>query len=230
MKIYTVKPHNINNSPAFGWHEKTHSKMVKAVIGETGALKKFSKVLQDFVQRPDFDEKGLFYNSHFYYAAKNKTSFLNFDGKSNALDKYLMHLGKMFDSLRAGNDLPTIQEAGRALHFLQDVSQPQHVAPTNAVGKFFVSKRHILFENIADTNFKAIKHNYIPQSAPGKIGRSFEELFFENVAHSKGILENETLKKGNYPELARKSVLQGLRSTSMFLGELFGVCSEQKLF
>ena len=57
-----------------------------------------------------------------------------------------------------------IENAGRACHFLQDVSQPQHIEETTTLGKAIDLKIHTDFEDFTEKNVNEYAQKYETES------------------------------------------------------------------
>ena len=83
----------IQTNISFGLNYNTHRKIAQRVIEkEYPQLRKYAPVIKSAVQKPDFDEKGFNFNTHFYYPDENifrpRQSFFDFDGVHNARVKF----------------------------------------------------------------------------------------------------------------------------------------------
>lgn len=121
MKIENQKQHNIN----FGWCKSMHGDMTHYAL--KGVVPK--KVLEKFcryVQLPDEDEAFLYGQKHFL------GGFLDFRGKSNARYAARQHIKELYKDKR---DPKSDEHAFRFLHYLQDITQPNHIEKSSIFKK-----------------------------------------------------------------------------------------------
>lgn len=168
----------LDNSPTFGWRYKMHS----AILEAGGKNFKYHNykvmpLLQEMVERPDFDETFLFSQKHFYYPNSKIKSFFDLTGKGNAKSAYEKHIGK-FKELFDEFPLYALDEAAKALHYLQDVTQPQHIDSSSVIKKISDRTTHKKFEQHALDKSKSL----LKQVRPAQLkSRTFETLFDDTV-------------------------------------------------
>jgi hypothetical protein len=212
-----------NNNITFGWAKQTHSDMTKTAAENVPSLANYSESLQHFSMQPDIDDKGFYNNSHFYYdplRPKGRKSFFDFKGFNNAYAKYSTHIENMQTAIEEKDKERAIEHAGRAMHFLQDVAQPQHVQSGGAVRKYFDVKNHIAFEDMAEKDFEKYRAQNSENTRQLDINTDnycFHDIFFANVDSSKDMLKNKEVKKEHFPETVGKSIAQGIESSKLFL-------------
>jgi len=171
---------NNNSNLSFGWTCKTHRKIAEFALEDFPKLLPAKKMFQDFVQRPDFDELGTLGNWHFY-SRYTKRSFVDFDGKSNALARYREHVKILTKAAEEKNNPLFFEHAGRALHFLQDMTQPHHTKRGVLFNKILELRIHIRFEDFVKTR----QYDYIEQHVPKEpVNSSFDDIFFSNIKSS----------------------------------------------
>lgn len=168
----------IDNSPSFGWRYKMHYDIV-STAGKHFKYKDYDvlSILQDAVQRPDFDEVCLFSQKHFYYPNSKIKSFWDLTGDRNAKSVYEKHISCFKESFK-NFPLCAFEEAGRAIHFLQDVAQPQHIDRSSIIKKMFDIDIHKNFEQFALDKSESL----LKQARPAQLkSNTFEALFDDTV-------------------------------------------------
>lgn len=195
------------NSPTFGWHYRMHTDILKAGVPET--LKDNAvKVLKKSVYMPDFDEAFLYSQYHFYYPNSARKSYLDFFGNNNAKKLYELHVENVL------NNKNKLDEAGRAIHYLQDIAQPNHIEKGSALRKFLDKHMHHDFEM---TSY-SWSQELIKRSKPKVfISDNFRSLFDDTVKMS---LKNRIPNKHNksiWEEIAQEGVDIAIGATKRFL-------------
>lgn len=138
----------------FGWHLKTHKKLTEYVVRQSDLKLKnhHEKILIKASTQPDLDETQLHSSSHFCFSIpkdlkpKRFLSFIDFSGKNNALAKFTKHIDKAQKALSKDKLHKSLDEFGRALHFLQDVCVPLHTEKGSFFRKLMDSKMHLDYE------------------------------------------------------------------------------------
>ena len=149
-----MKINSVDNKTNFGWRYQTHNDVTSLIADNFPKLKKYKGILKDFSVKPDFDEKGFKGNNHFYYPPqlwRPRASFMDITGRNNALSRYEDHM-YYFDTLVNKDNDKAMEHAGRALHFIQDITQPQHVQRGTIYQKWKDMGVH--------TDFEAFEHKY----------------------------------------------------------------------
>lgn len=211
MEVKTTK-NNIN----FGWNYRTHKRVTGFALEDFPKLKPFKKNLEEFVQKPDFDEKGLLNNWHFCFKKKMKT-FLYSRLKDNAYTKYMEHVTNMIMAADEKNIDSCIEHAGRAMHFLQDVAQPHHTHKNSACNKIFQYKDHVNFENFARENQQKYFDDFAEKPT---IDISFKDIFLKNLNFSTEIKLPTKINKTEWDSIGKNSINQAILSTKEFLAKL----------
>ena len=203
------------NSTNFG-HKYTIHKLVSG-----HEIKKFHKLsnkasaIEKYVQRPDFDEVG-FGNNHFYFQPtlfQPRESFLDFSGLNNALAKFNIHISEV-EPKEPLNSF-SAEHVGRALHFLQDITQPQHTQRGNFMQKLLDRRLHRAFENFEAQNIYKYLANYNGSGADFN-GETFEDLFMHHVKKSQEALPALRTNYRFWDEIAQKSVNNLVDATNEF--------------
>ena len=138
----------------FGWNIKTHKKITEYAIKNSDINLKnhHEKILINASKQPDIDETQLHSSSHFCFAIpenlkpKRSLSFMDFSGRNNALAKFTKHINKAQKALSKDKKHKSLDELGRALHFLQDMCVPLHTEKGSIISKFRDSKMHLDYE------------------------------------------------------------------------------------
>lgn len=201
----------------FDWFWGTHKKITKAALAFFPRLQRYEELLKEFVVRPDFTEKGFLRNWHFYLPDKNK-SYLDFSGKDNAYTRYRLHVAKMLFAIRKRNIYQAVKHTGKALHFLQDMTQPHHTQGGFIFNKAFNLRTHRQFENFVSQNEDRLLQGLAPDHFMPK---DFDKLFKLNVEFSTNI--TTPIKKNkdtDWERIAHAGLQQAARSTHAFL-EMF---------
>lgn len=224
MIKFIVMDKSINNTLNFGWFYGTHKRVTRFALKKIPNLKQHQDQLEQFAQRPDFDEKGLFNNWHFYSPAQEK-SFFDFDKKENAFAKYMGHVKTMLEGVKTNNISSYIEHAGRALHYLQDMTQPLHTQKGFVFNKILGLKLHMDFERFVKKNQEDCFGKYIDTPFPDK---SFEDIFMDNVSFS--IKSQLPTSKNRYAweYIGRDGINQAIRSTKNFLEKLSNLIGEKQ--
>lgn len=186
MKINTIQN---NNNVNFGFNCNTHRKIAERVIeNEFPKLKKYIPIISDAVQAPDFDELGIKSNTHFYYPFKSyikpRSSFLDFDWEHNARAKFLEHIDLMMKYHENNSFIKMVEQAGRAKHFLDDMSVGFHVKNGNFLEKLREMKVHKAFEDFIHRHEDVFIANSAKSSIKFK-DKTFEDIFMSVVNNSK---------------------------------------------
>ena len=149
-----MRVNSIENKTSFGWRFKTHEKITSLVLEDFPKLAEHKETLMASVIKPDFDERGFKGNNHFYYpreVLRPRESFLDIFGQNNAAARYAVHMYEFNRLINKNND-KAMEHAGRALHFLQDVTQPQHTERGTVFKKWRDLRIHKEFENFVQNN------------------------------------------------------------------------------
>ncbi len=205
---------NINNSICFGWYMTIHNNVTENVGKKLGFNSDLLKKIAYWTKRPDWDEIFIFRQKHYFYPKLNK-SFLDFTKTRNAKCAYKKHLEKMKQAFSKGERDKTINEAGRALHYLQDMSQPHHIEEGSVFKKFKMACfPHLTFE----IKTHKIQNHLYEKSKPNKIiAKSFDELFDETINISQKNEIPHRVNKKDWDKIAQKSINLTIASTEKFL-------------
>lgn len=204
-----------NNKINFGHKTLMHAIQVEECIVSFPKLAKHAMDFAHGVKQPDLDERGIG-NLHFYFKPtlfKPRESFLDFSGKNNAFSRYLVHSDEFLTEEFASTYF--VEHASRALHFLQDMSQPQHTQRGNVIGKSMDLKMHKEFETLALSNVVKYMKNYKSDWTDYK-GADFEDLFVHTVDKSHEIEPASKSNRSEWDDIAQKSFNLMQDTTSQF--------------
>ena len=162
---------------------------------------------------PDIDEKDNLFAAHFY----NPVTQLNFRSeRETALTRFIEH----YDKSKNGENL---EEIGRAVHYLEDLNTPVHVAYEDKFDSVYRLSGHIEFENtcdslideVKDIVFEIDKKYYIvnPLETIGKAGAMTASVLYD---------EYENCYEQHIPEVGRKALLNAIKATAGILYRVFG--------
>lgn len=220
-----MKVNSVDSKTSFGWRFKTHEKITEIILEDFPKLDKYKSTITKFVTRPDFDERGFKGNNHFYYPAKTlrpRQSFLDFLGQNNAASRYSLHMYE-FNRLLGKDDNKAMEHAGRALHFLQDVTQPQHTERGTVLKKWIDLKVHKEFENYTLNN----QDKFITNALEGNAERGgwykdygYEDrdnLFNFQVAFSTAISPANKQNRLSWDYIAQFGITNAVEATKGFL-------------
>jgi len=206
----------IKDKTNFGWFYGTHKRITRFALKDLSNLMPHKGMLEEFAQRPDFDETRIFNNCHFYSPVTGR-SFFDFDGKHNALAKYMEHVSQMLANIAEENKALCIEHAGRALHYLQDITQVQHSQTEGLLKRLLHRKMHLNFEEFVREHQKAYFEGYEDKPFTD---RPFKDIFLENLQVR--LESNYPTKKNRYAwdRFGCAGVLQARSSTREFLVKL----------
>lgn len=216
-----MKISSTDNRTNFGWRYPTHKKITSQVVEELPKLKKYKDIIVEFVQKPDFDERGFKGNNHFYFTPSMmhpRESFLDLTGRNNAASKFSEHVF-YFEELINKDKNEAFEHAGRALHFLQDVTQPQHTERGTVFQKWIDLEMHKQFEKFASRN-----ENFLICSAkPVKFELepdNIMDLFDEAVFHSENGRQVRNDNAKEWIDIAQSGISNALQATKEFCNYL----------
>jgi hypothetical protein len=213
----------IQDKQNFGWFIGTHKRVTRFALQDLPDLKPYQDNLEIFAQKPDFDETGHFNNSHYYSPLQQKKSFLDFNKKSNALAKYQEHVEQMLTSIQGKNTDLGIEHAGRALHFLQDMTQPQHTQKGLLFNKIYNLRLHLDFEHFVKKNQADCFRGYVERPFTNA---SFNDIFMENVRLSMNSTFPTRKTRFAWEYVGRDGINQAIHSTKEFLTKLSRLMAE----
>ncbi len=220
-----MKVNSVDNKTSFGWRFKTHEKITGIILEDFPKLEKYKNTITKFVTRPDFDERGFKGNNHFYYPPRgfrHRESFFDFFACNNAAARYTIHMYE-FDRFVNRDNQKAMEHAGRALHFLQDVTQPQHTERGTILKKWKDLKIHKEFENYTLDN----QDKFISKALEGNAERGGwykdydyndkDKLFNFQVAFSTAIPPANKENKLFWDYIAQYGITNAVEATKGFL-------------
>lgn len=148
---------------------------------------------------------------------KNAVSYMDYNGKNNAKYAYLEHLDKMDNAIEDEDIDLAIENAGRACHFLQDVSQPQHIEETTTLGKAIDLKIHTDFEDFTEKNVNEYAQKYETESTDR---RHYLQLFQDTFGQTKELGKITRKNEPEWKEMSQKQFNMAVQATKEFLQNL----------
>lgn len=216
MKIDKIQNNNIN----FGFNYNTHRKIADTVIeNEFPKLKKYIPIIREAVQAPDFDELGIKSNTHFYYPFKSyikpRSSFLDFDWDHNARSRFKKHIDLMLKYRENNSFIKMIEQAGRAKHFLDDMSMGLHVKSGNFVEKLKEMRVHKAFEDFVYRH----EDEFIAKSSKSPIrfkDKSYDDIFMSVVNNTENMELPTSDNVQKWPVIAQNSINSAMDASRVF--------------
>lgn len=200
---------------SFGWYYKMHTDILKKSAGYNDIPATIKNILIDSVRKPDLEEFFLFGQKHFYYPNDKVKSFLDYTGTHNAKHLYKTHVKKALKAIKSGNKSDFADEAGRALHYLQDVTQPHHIDSGSIIAK---AKEAIVPHHKFEMDAYYMQNEFYDKFTPIEIiANSFSDLFDKTVNLSQ---KNQIPRKNNienWDSIIKNSLDLALSSTGKFL-------------
>ena len=152
--------------------------------------------------------------SKIFNSVNNSVSFMDFNGRNNAKAAFEDQIELMDAAIEDENDELAIQNAARACHFLQDVSQPQHIEETSAMGKAIDLKIHTDYEKFAEDNAQKCSENFqTTVRNPRKSTQLFSDTFTATKDLGKITRENEP----HWGEITQRQFNLAVQATKEFL-------------
>lgn len=219
-----MKIQKTDNNPSFGLNTYTHSKIAKKLVEEEyPKLQKYIPILKYAVEKPDFDELGFHSNTHFYYpvesSLKPRESFFDFDGDHNARAKYNEHIDKFFAASKYYRFGEMLEEAGRAKHFLDDMSVGLHVQRGNIFQKWKDQKMHHDFETYMYDNEDLFINN--AKKSPVKFKTDdFDDIFMSVVNYSKNSEFPNDANRNRWSEIAQNTINVAIDASRVFFDKI----------
>lgn len=219
-----MKVTKTQNDINFGFNYSTHRKIAQKLIEEEyPKLQKYAPIIKHSVINPDFDELGFHSNSHFYYPEKKllrfRESFFDFDGLHNARAKYNEHIDKFFAASKYCRFSEMAEEAGRAKHFLDDMSVGLHVQRGNIFQKWRDREMHKRFEDYIYDNEDTFIANS-KKSPVEFITDDFDDIFMSVVDYSKNSEFPNNHNQQRWQVIAQNSVNAAMDASRVFLNKV----------
>ncbi len=209
--------HNCNNksSISFGWYYPMHANITETATKNSGISKTINNILLKSVQEPDLKEFFLCGQKHFYYPKDRVKSYLDYTGTHNAKYMYKKHMKKALKALKTGNTENGADEAGLALHYLQDMTQPNHIDSGSIITK---AKEALIPHHKFEMNAYEKQNKFYDNYTPIEItANSFNDLFYKTVNLSK---KNQIPGKNNienWDNITQNTINLAISTTKKFL-------------
>lgn len=202
-----------NNNISFGWRYPVHSAMTENAVKKSKTL--FSNIndIANSSIRPDFEERAILCQTHFYYKDTGR-SFLDFSKKANAKAEYNRHVTEMIKN-RETNRALALDHAGRAVHYLQDICQPQHISKGGVIKKAIERDVHKKFECLAFDKHDELIKNANENNKDIK-ARSFSDLFNKTIDESSQINVPTKKNKDTWNDIAQSGINVAVSATNKF--------------
>ncbi len=215
---------NNQHGISFGLNSNTHKKIVQKMIREEyPKLRNYAPIIQNAVVKPDFEEIGFHCNTHFYYPDQNmfrpRESFFDFDGQHNARSKFNEHMNNFMEASKYCRFSEMADEAGRAKHFLDDMSVGLHVQRGNILQKWRDKKMHKDFEefimNNEDTFIKNAKKTPIEFKTD-----TFDDIFMSVANYTKDTEFPNRANMDKWPEIAQNTINVAMDASRVFFDKI----------
>ena len=214
----------IQSGVNFGLKAETHRKIAEKLIKEEyPKLQKYTPILKYAVEKPDLEACGFQCNTHFYYPDRTllrvRESFFDFDGLHNARSKFNEHMSNFAEAKKYCRYSEMMDEAGRAKHFLDDMSVGLHVQRGNILQKWRDKKMHEQFEYYVFENQDTFIKN--AQKTPIEFKTdSFDDIFMSVVDYVKNTEFPTKNNKAKWPLLAQESMNVALDASRVFFDKI----------
>ncbi len=220
MKVGSIEHNNIN----FGFNCNTHRKLAQKVIeDEFPRLRNYLPVIKKAVVAPDFEERGFHSNTHFYFPVesifKPRESFLDFDAGHNARAQFNLHIDNFYERLKYFRFNEMADEAGRAKHFLDDMSVGLHVKRGNFLDKLSEGKIHLSYEEFIFRH----EDEFIKKSSKTPVNfetEDFDDIFMSVVNYSKNSEMPAADNVKRWSEIAQNSINLALDASRVFFKKI----------
>ena len=141
-------------------------------------------------------------------------SFMDYNGRNNAKAAYEDQIEIMDTAIEDEDEEFAIQNAARACHFLQDITQPQHIEETSTIGKAVDLKIHTDYEKFAEDNLDTFTKNCQTSNTEP---RNSMKLFADNFTATKELGKITRENEPNWNEITQKQFDMAVQSTKEFL-------------
>lgn len=213
VQVNNVSPVSSNRGLSSGGPNDSHQlfakQSFKILEKEKGLLavsaySGYKDVLFEYCDMPDKDEKDYVFAYHFYdpYTKKNFLPGMMYkQSKITALTKFNQHMENAVYNFKLNKEL-SIQELGRAIHYLEDVNVPHHasnqiagvsshtqyekyISENNSL--FFVNSSNNSYAKYSNLNFKDFYNSIFDECAKNAysyraVGKSYEKEEWKRVA------------------------------------------------
>lgn len=202
-----------NNNTSFGWRYPVHSAITENAVRKSKTLFKNVNDIANSSIRPDFEERAILCQTHFYYK-DTKKSFLDYTKKANARAEYNRHVTEMIKN-RESNRAIALDHAGRAAHYLQDICQPQHISKGGVIKKAIERNTHKMFESLAYDSYKNLIKNANKKNNQMN-ARSFSDLFDKTLDESSQIDVPTKKNQNKWNDIAQSGINIAVSATNKF--------------
>jgi hypothetical protein len=113
----------VKSQLGFGWHFSTHSLITQQAAQDSSFNKDEINLLSKYSQKPDLEDWGSDYEDH-YYNPETHSSYKPSD--KNAKKIFISHTQNALKLFKT-NKKESLEELGRACHFLEDMTCPYHI-------------------------------------------------------------------------------------------------------
>ena len=219
-----MKTTKVQNGINFGLNAGTHKRIAEKLIrDEYPKLQNYAPMIKNAVVKPDFDEVGFHSNTHFYYPDENmfrpRESFFDFDGQHNARAKFNEHMNKFFEAKKYCRYSEMADEAGRAKHFLDDMSVGLHVQRGNILQKWSEKKMHENFEKFILSNQDTFIKNAKRSPVEFKTD-SFDDIFMSVANYVKNTEYPNNSNRAKWPEIAQNTINVTMDASRVFFDKI----------
>ena len=219
-----MKTTKVQNGINFGLNSNTHKKIAQKLIKEEyPKLRNYAPIIQNAVVKPDFEEIGFHCNTHFYYPDQNmfrpRESFFDFDGQHNARSKFNEHMNNFMEASKYCRFSEMADEAGRAKHFLDDMSVGLHVQRGNILQKWRDKKMHERFEIYIRDNDDAFIKNAEKSPVEFKTD-TFDDIFMSVANFTKDTEFPNSTNTDKWPEIAQNTINVAMDASRVFFDKV----------
>lgn len=210
-EVSNIKPVSTNRGLSSGGSNDSHQlfakQSFKILEKEKGSsavsgYSEYKDVLFEYCDMPDKDEKDYIFAYHFYdpYTKKNYLPGVMKSSKITALTKFKEHIKNSVENYKSNKKF-SIEELGRAIHFLEDVNVPHHasnqiaglsshsqyekyISENNSLFYVYKSNSYDKFSNLSFEDFcvsifdECAKNAYSYKS----VGKSYDKEEWKRVA------------------------------------------------
>lgn len=213
--------YSYKSSISFGWYYPMHANILKNAAKNTSIPKTIQNILLESVQKPDLEEFFLYGQKHFYYPNDKIKSYLDYTGTHNAQHLYKTHMKKALKAFRFGNTEIGADEAGRALHYLQDMTQPNHIDSGSIIKK---AKEAVVPHHKFEMDAYDKQNNFYDNHNPIEISaNSFNDLFNKTVNLSQKTQIPRKNNIENWDNIAQNGLDLAISTTRKFIEMLSSI-------
>ncbi len=216
-------PEKLNNSPSFGWTAPTHGRFIEKSMSDSGLPNYVKTLLEKGAQNEELAELARKSKPRFVKVFENFLNFLGIGCKLSPEEKYISHCQNFKKLLMLGKPNQALEEAGKALRYLHEISNP-NILVSNHVNK----KSNV--ENLASktidtftmTQNEKIHETYVPRYK--FVSNTLKDLFKEvSIAAKRGKTSVNQNSIDNQIISENQNISLAVDATSKFL-QLIGLC------